>query len=161
MRRYKKLNTFTFTERKILRDGLFLLRQFYREIRDYHDTNNNRSINDIGKDFKKLLQTKSGLLVVDAMSELTLKRFDYLLIPLKFKGIPLHNNGSELDIRSKVIKRKISLFHKSYRGAKASDIFMSLMMTCRKLNLSFWDYLRDRISKKYDFPYLAIKIVSD
>ncbi len=39
-------------------------------------------------------------------------------------------------------------------GVNAWDLMLSLASTCRKLNLSFWNYLEDRISKRETIPYL-------
>jgi len=61
--------------------------------------------------------------------------------------IPLHNNLSESDIREYVKKRKISGSTRSDAGRRCRDTFTSLKKTCRKLGLSFWDYLYDRVSK--------------
>ena len=59
--------------------------------------------------------------------------------------IPLHNNLSEQDIREYVKRRKVSGSTRSELGRRARDTFTSLKKTCRKLGLSFWDYLNDRI----------------
>ncbi len=59
--------------------------------------------------------------------------------------LPLHNNLSERDIRDYVKKRKISGSTRSDEGRKARDTFASLKKACRKHDLSFWDYLKDRL----------------
>jgi hypothetical protein len=68
-----------------------------------------------------------------------------LLRVLERPEIPLHNNGSESDIREYVKKRKISGSTRSDAGRRCRDTFTSLKKTCRKLGVSFWDYLQDRI----------------
>ncbi|ODS30883.1 MAG: hypothetical protein SCARUB_04012, partial [Candidatus Scalindua rubra] len=73
----------------------------------------------------------------------------------EYPEIPLHNNTSELDIREKVIQRKIRNCFRSIRGAKASDTFLSLMATCRKQGITFWDYVRDRVYNLQKIPPLA------
>ena len=55
-------------------------------------------------------------------------------------------NGSENDIRAHVTKRKISGGTWSEAGREARDVLLSLLKTCRKLGLSFFDYLGDRLS---------------
>ena len=70
-----------------------------------------------------------------------------LLVVLDRPDIPLHNNLSEGDIREYVKKRKISGSTRSDAGRRCRDTFTSLKKTCRKLGLSFWDYLYDRVSK--------------
>lgn len=73
-----------------------------------------------------------------------------LLLVLEHPEIPLHNNLAEQSLREVVIRRKISGGAKNDRGTEARDLFCSLKQTCRKLNISFWSYLKDRIlgSKK-------------
>jgi hypothetical protein len=59
--------------------------------------------------------------------------------------VPLHNNGTESIIRVYVQKRRISGSTRSDAGRRCRDTFTSLKKTCRKLGISFWDYLKDRI----------------
>lgn len=79
----------------------------------------------------------------------TLKRLhrnqSELLLVLLRPDIPLHTNGSENDIRGDVKWRKISGGTRSDLGRRCRDTFASLKKTCRKLNISFWDNLNDRI----------------
>jgi len=78
-----------------------------------------------------------------------------LLLVLERPDIPLHNNLSEQDIRDFVTKRKISGGTRSALGRRCRDTFLSLHKTCRKLGLSFWDYLRDRLAGLSQIPPLA------
>jgi hypothetical protein len=59
--------------------------------------------------------------------------------------IPLHTNASENDIRACVTKRKISGGTMSATGRNARDVMLGLMKTCRKLSVSFFVYLGDRL----------------
>ena len=68
-----------------------------------------------------------------------------LLLVLERPDIPLHNNGAENAIREYVKRRKISGGTRSDTGRKCRDTFTSLKKTCRKLGVSFWQYLKDRI----------------
>lgn len=68
--------------------------------------------------------------------------------------VPVHNNGSEREIREYVKKRKISASTRSEAGRSARDTFMSLKKTCRKLGLSFWHYLHDRLTGAQQIPPL-------
>jgi hypothetical protein len=81
----------------------------------------------------------------------TLKRLyahkEKLLLVLKRPDIVLHTNGSEGDIRGYVKWRKISGGTRSDLGRRCRDGFASLKKTCRKLGISFWDYLGDRIGR--------------
>jgi hypothetical protein len=75
-----------------------------------------------------------------------------LLLVLDRPEIPLHNNLSENDIREYVKRRKVSGSTRSELGRQCRDTFTSLKKTCRKLGVSFWDYLLDRLSKSYTIP---------
>lgn len=77
-----------------------------------------------------------------------------LLLVLDRPEIPLHTNGSEGDIRGHVLKQKISGGTRSDLGRKCRDTFSSLKKTCRKLGISFWSYLIDRISCSDQIPAL-------
>ena len=78
-----------------------------------------------------------------------------LLLVLEYPFLPLHNNLSERDIREYVQKRKISGSTRSDNGQRCRDTFTSLKKTCRKLGVSFWDYINDRIRGKKKIPRLA------
>jgi len=78
-----------------------------------------------------------------------------LLLVLRHPGIPLHNNLSENDIREYVKKRKISGGTRSDAGRRSRDTFTSLKKTCRKLGISFWLFLKDRLEKTQLIPTLA------
>lgn len=68
-----------------------------------------------------------------------------LLLVLDRPEIPLHSNGAENAIRCVVTKRKISGETRSEAGKQARDTFLSLLKTCTKLAVSFWDYLGARL----------------
>lgn len=83
---------------------------------------------------------------------------DDLLRGLSRPDVPLHNNGSESIIRSYVKTRKISGSTRSEEGRRCRDTFASLKKTCRKLGLSFWTYLCDRVRGLGQVPRLAEQI---
>jgi hypothetical protein len=70
-------------------------------------------------------------------------------------AVPLHNNGTESIIRVYVQKRKISGSTRSAAGRRCRDTFVSLMKTCRKLGISFWQYVQDRLRKRGQIARLA------
>jgi Transposase IS66 family len=78
-----------------------------------------------------------------------------LLRVLNRPEMPLHNNGMESDIRGYVKVRKISGGTRSEAGRRCRDTFASLKKTCRKLGVSFWSYLRDRVRGQGRVPRLA------
>ena len=71
-----------------------------------------------------------------------------MLLVLRRPEVPLHTNQSETDIRDYVKKRKVSGGTRSDLGRECRDTFASLKKTCRKLGVSFWEYLQDRLGEK-------------
>ena len=65
---------------------------------------------------------------------------------LEHPEIPLHTNGSENDIRCQVTRRKISGGTRSDLGCDNRDAFLSLMKSCAKQTISFWNHLGDRLA---------------
>ncbi len=78
-----------------------------------------------------------------------------LLKVLDKPELPLHNNASEQDIREFVTKGKISGSTRSDEGRRCRDTFASLKKTCRKLGVSFWKYLTDRVGRTNLIPTLG------
>ena len=93
-----------------------------------------------------------------ALSRLNENKAELLLV-LERPEIPLHNNLSENDIREYVKRRKVSGSTRSELGRHCRDTFTSVKKTCRKLGVSFWDYLIDRLSKANKIPSLQELIV--
>jgi hypothetical protein len=105
--------------------------------------------------FDALVADKTGHPSVDAvLKEMGQHRADLLRV-LERPEVPLHNNGTESDIREYVKKRKISGPTRSAAGRRCRDTFTSLKKTCRKLGLSFWQYLGDRIRGLGKIPRLS------
>lgn len=57
--------------------------------------------------------------------------------------LPLHNNGSELQLRRQALGRKNWLFVGSDDGGKTNAVFVSLLASCQMHNIEPWAYLRD------------------
>lgn len=77
-----------------------------------------------------------------------------LLQILDCPQLPLHNNAAETDIREYVTRRKISGGTRSDAGRRARDTFVGLKKTCRKLGISFWQYLVSRLRGDGQIPPL-------
>lgn len=77
-----------------------------------------------------------------------------LLRMLDFPQVPLHNNGAESDIREYVTRRKVSGGTRSESGRRARDTLVGLKKTCRKLGISFWQFLISRLRGDGQIPPL-------
>jgi hypothetical protein len=95
--------------------------------------------------FDRIFRRCTGYVVLDRLLARLHRRKDELLRVLQHPDIPLHTNGSENDIRACVTKRKISGGTMSTAGRTARDVLLGLMKTCRKLGVSFFGYLGDRL----------------
>ena len=100
------------------------------------------------------MQTTSSAVLNLALKRIYNNKSELLLV-LERPDIPLHNNGAENAIREYVKKRKISGGTRSDTGRTCRDTFTSLKKTCRKLGVSFWQYLKDRIEKTGFIPDLS------
>ena len=96
--------------------------------------------------FTAIFTQRTEYATLDQLLKRLHRRKDELLLVLRCPEIPLHTNGSETDIRDFVKKRKVSGGTRSDLGRQCRDTFASLKKTCRKLGISFWKYLLDRIS---------------
>ena len=90
-------------------------------------------------------RNRTGYVVLDRLLARLHRRKAELLRVLERPEIPLHTNGSENDIRACVTKRKVSGGTMSEDGRTARDVLLGLLKTCRKLGVSFWRYLGDRL----------------
>ncbi len=77
-----------------------------------------------------------------------------LLRVLDAPPVPLHTNAAESDIREYVTRRKISGGTRHDDGRRARDTFTGLKKTCRKLGVSFWQYLLSRCLGDKTVSYL-------
>jgi hypothetical protein len=77
---------------------------------------------------------------------------------LNHPELPLHNNPAELGARTMVQRRNISYGTQTAQGTKSWDTFMSLVATTRKLGISFFEYVKDRICQTETIPSLAALI---
>jgi len=128
--------------------------QLYRDLKAYKQAPDEKTKTDLQKRFDEIFATQTCSEVLNAALRRLANNKEELLMVLDRPNIPLHNNLSERDIREYVKKRKISGSTRSDAGRRCRDTFTSLKKTCRKLGLSFWDYLYDRVSKAAKIPPL-------
>jgi hypothetical protein len=65
------------------------------------------------------------------------------------------DHGNRASTRDYVKVRKISGGTRSDLGRQCRDTFATLKKTCRKLGVSFWAYLTDRLTNAGKVPPLA------
>jgi len=127
---------------------------FYRDLKAYKIAPTAEKKAELEKRFDEIFTQKTCFVTLNqALRRLHNNRSELLLV-LERPDIPLHNNESERDIREYVKKRKISGSTRSDIGRQCRDTFASLKKTCRKLGVSFWAYLKARLSGSNTIPPL-------
>jgi hypothetical protein len=128
---------------------------YYQRLKAYRESPTPRKKALLERDFDRLFLQRTGYVDLnEALRKIHAKK-DSLLLVLERPEIPLHNNLSENDIRQYVKKRKISAGTRSDLGRRCRDTFLSLKTTCRKLGVTFWHYLQDRIHGTNTIPPLG------
>ena len=127
----------------------------YQKLKEYKANPNESMKQIIYNDFDEFAGKVTGYEALDkAINSFQKNRSDLLKV-LDKPYLPLHNNLSERDIRDYVKKRKISGSTRSDEGRRARDTFASLKKTCKKLGISFLNYLNDRLGEIGDIPNLG------
>jgi hypothetical protein len=128
---------------------------FYDELLKYREHPTPPERIRLDTDFDRLFSTVTGYAALDARMAKTRAKKHCLLLVLTHPEIPLHNNPAELGARQRVRKGDVSFGPRSKDGVKAWDTFMTLVATSKKLGLSFYAYVLDRISGANQLPKLA------
>lgn len=131
---------------KILTEILDKFWIFYKKLKDFKKAPDASDKKEIEAEFDILFKIETSWSALNKALRLNLKNKQRLLRVLERPEIPLHNNLSENDIREVAKKRKISAGTRSDSGRECRDTFLSHKKTCRKLGISFWHYIYDRIS---------------
>lgn len=160
-RPYKKLSPVVSQHRAWLDDFLRRFWEYYDKLLDYQErfkltrkcSPDERTT--LEAEFDALFATVTGYEQLDQRIAKTRAKKTSLLLVLQYPEIPLHNNAAELGVRQRVRKRDVSFGPRTQDGRKAWDTFMSLAETCKKVDVSFYAYLRDRISRTFALPPLA------
>ena len=154
-RHYKKLIPHVAYHRQLLDDFLTRYWRFYGQLLVYRGHPTEEDSIRLADEFDELFSTVTGYDTLDERIAKTKAKKESMLIVLEHPEIPLHNNSAELAARKRVRRRKISFGTRSEDGTKAWDTFATLEATAKKLGVSFFEYIYDRISNAYKMPSLA------
>jgi len=155
-----KLVGFSDAQRQALDDKQSEIWEFYADLKGYKRSPDEKIKAQLDKRFDGIFKGDTCFATLNQTLKRIHRNKKELLLVLEHPYIPLHNNLSENDIREYVKKRKISGSTRSDEGRKCRDTFTSLKKTCRKLGISFWDFLKDRILGTNEVPYLPDLIIS-
>jgi hypothetical protein len=157
-RHYEKLSPVVSRHAKML--DIFQERywDYYAALGRYRDGPTTAEADRLRLEFDELFGARTGYAALDDRIDKTAAKKHELLTVLSHPEVPLHNNASELGARVSARRRDVSLHSRSVRGALAMDLFTTLIQTCKKLGISAYAYLSDRLTHRYAMPSLAASI---
>lgn len=153
-RHYKMLSPYLSTHQQLVKDFQKEFWSYYRELLAYREQPSPTEAHRLSARFDELFAAVTGYQLLDARIAKTRDKKTSLLMVLSHPEIPLHNNPAELGARSRVRKRIVSFGPRTADGTRAWDTFMSLAETAKKLGISFYDYVHDRIRQTNHIPRL-------
>jgi hypothetical protein len=153
-RTINKLVAFSEKMQAVLEDTRTQIWEFYQDLKAYRKEPSAEKKAALEARFDEIFTAETCFTTVNQALRRLHKNKAELLLVLERPEIPLHNNLSERDIREYVKKRKISGSTRSELGRRCRDTFASLKKTCRKLGVSFWNFLLDRLSGRGVIPPL-------
>lgn len=154
-RLYKKLEPIIALHRGQLEDFRKSYWEYYHQLLAYRGKPTAQKRTQLDAQFDELFATHTGYYNLDQRIAKTRAKKTSLLRVLQHPELPLHNNASELAVRQRVRKRDVSFGPRTSLGVRAWDTFMTLADTARKLKISFYAYIQDRISGTNQIPPLA------
>jgi hypothetical protein len=173
-RNYRKLNPILPVYEEVLDNFMKKYWEFYQKLLDFKDKANllrsqHKDIAQIEKaktqeklqkealfaEFDFLFQQNEAYDLLNKEIGRTKANKTKLLMVLDYPNLPLHNNAAELAARRVVRKRDISLHTCSEWGTQVRDAMMSIIETAIKVGISAWEYIHDRIAKKYKMDPIA------
>ena len=141
--------------RKLLDDLMGQYWELYDALLNYRQAPTPAEAIRLSHQFDGLFATTTGYADLDDRIAKTQAKKDALLMVLKHPELPLHNNPAELAARRRVRKRDVSFGPRTEDGKQAWDTFMTLADTTKKLGVSFYHYIFDRVSQTNHIPKLA------
>lgn len=154
-RHYKKLIPFVDYHRQLLEGFQKQFWVFYQQLQSYQENPSQPEADRLRGEFDRLFSKITGYEALDLRIAKTLAKKDRLLTVLDQPQLPLHNNPAELAARQRVRKRDISFGPRTSDGTAAWDTFTTLSETAKKLGVSFYAYIHDRVSGDCCLPSLA------
>ncbi len=155
-RHYRKIVSASEKAREDLKRVCGSIWTIYNDLKAYQQSPSDTTKLAIEKQFDDLfLHLITSSATLNKRLRMTYGKKQELLRVLERPDTPLHNNSSETDARAAVTKRKVSGGTRSDIGRDARDTFLSLKQTCRKLDINFISFLRDRIRGAFKIPRLA------
>ena len=128
---------------------------YYQKLLQYQENPSQEQAEALSAEFDELFSTQTHYPALDERIATSKAKKPELLLVLKYPELPLHNNEAELAARVQARKRDVSLHTMSLAGTQSQDTFLTIVETAKKLGVSAYDYIYDRVSKRYRLPSLA------
>ena len=154
-RHYKKLSPVVALHRAQLDRFLQRFWEYYDQLLVYRQAPTVEERQRLQTEFDRLFAPNTGYQELDKRITKTQAKKESLLLVLKYPELPLHNNAAELGVRQRVRKRDVSFGPRTQAGVRAWDTFATLAATSKKLGVSFYQYIHDRISGANQIPPMA------
>jgi hypothetical protein len=158
-RYYKKLSPALAYHRRLLNEFMDRYWVFYDQLLAYRKAPAPEQVPRLDAEFEALFSTHTGYTGLDRRIAMTRDKKTSLLMVLRHPEIPLHNNPAEIEMRRRVRKRDVSFGPRTEDGKRAWDTFATLLATTKKLGVSFYRYVYDRVTESEEIPGLSDLIV--
>lgn len=150
-----KLKSYNPIQQKLWDEKMTAYWSLYQALKKFKLSPDPSLVDILDKQFDELCEPVTNFSSLNQVLEELKAKKQRLLVVLTRPNTSLHNNDSERDIREYAKRRKLSAGTRSENGRKARDTFLSLKKTCRKLGISFWEYLLDRLQGINQIPPLS------
>ncbi len=154
-RHYKRLTPVVPLHKEQLREFRERYWTYYRRLFEYKRNPCAELADSLSCEFDSVFSTKTGYNQLDERIAKSKAKKEELLTVLKHPELPLHNNRSENGARVQKRREDVSLQTKTEEGTKAKDTMMSIVETCKKLGVSAYHFIYDRVSQRFEMPSLA------
>jgi hypothetical protein len=154
-RHYKRLNPVVSMHQEQLQAFREHYWKYYHKLYKYKHRPSAELARSLSEEFDTLFSTTTGYDELDERIAKSKAKKAELLTVLAHPEIPLHNNLSENGARVQKRRQDVSLHTKTEEGTQAKDTMMSIVETCKKLGVSAYHYIYDRISQTFNMLSLA------
>jgi hypothetical protein len=141
-RHYEKLIPVVPYHMELLKGVISEIWEYYGELKKYKLSPDKEKKIKLTNEFDRIFARKTGYDELDKRLSLTYAKKENLLVVLDYPEVPIHNNASEVGERTVVIKRKISGGVRNDIGRRAWENMLSIMETCKKQSVNFYQYMR-------------------
>lgn len=154
-RHYEKLVPILPYHKTLVDETISEIWGYYAKLKAYKLNPNNEDKVALSAEFDAIFTKKTWYEALDTRLNLTLRKKENLLAVLENPKLPLHNNVSEDGARKLVMKRKVSGGVRTETGKTAWENNLTILETCKKLGVNFFNYMKDIFSSGDTMPKLA------